>query len=903
MTKKLILIDGTALAYRHYFSQIRNPLRNSKGVNTTALFGVLSNVLKLIEHDKPQALIVAFDAGGKTFRHELYGDYKATRVKMPDELAELMPIITEALKVLEISVVEQTGYEADDIVGTLAFQAHEQGFDIVIYTGDKDFFQLLQPGIEILTPAKADGSDEKLWTVENAHEKFGVPASSVIDLLALMGDSSDNIPGLPGVGEKTAVKLLLQFGSMENVLAHASEIPGALGKKILENKDLAILSKDLATIRTDMPFIFSAQDAMPKTPNLERIMPILREYELLSLASKITPSSSPDTARNGETYLLVDSYKRFEQLANELCTTQKFVFDTETTSENAMIAKIVGISFCMEARKAFYLPFDHKQEGGLFAHPDNLDFEKCRALLKEIFASRALKIGQNIKYDMKVLKNAGIDVAGEVFDTMVASYLLDPGTHRHGLDELAFKHFAHTTTKFENITGKRGSKQITFDFVEPKKACDYSCEDADITMRLYELFAPALEKLNVKNLFEKIEMPLVRVLFEMEMAGISLNVAQLEELGREASVKRAELAKTICDAAGMEFNVDSPKQLGEVLFEKMGLPGKRKTKTGFSTDADVMEKLAAQGFEIAKEVVQYREMAKLLSTYIEALPKLICPKTGRVHTTFNQTVAATGRLSSSDPNLQNIPVRTPFGARIRECFVPKAGFLLMSADYSQIELRLMAHFSADPNLVAAFNENLDIHAHTASVIFGKPLIEVNREMRSAAKTVNFGVIYGQGAFALSEQLGIPYSEADAFINQYFEKYPKIKDFVEAQAEFATQHGYVETIMGRRRYLPEISAESNQMRQAAKRVAVNTPLQGSAADIIKSAMINIDNRLKQNELAVTMLLQVHDELVFEFAPTTQEVLTEIVKSEMEKVVQLSVPLVADIGIGANWLVAH
>ncbi len=900
MSEKLILIDGTALAYRNHFSMIKNPLRNSKGINTSALYGTLNSISKIIREQKPDYIIVAFDSHKPTFRHERFPDYKSTRAKMPDELRELLPVIKEAIRALGIPVVEVEGVEADDVVGTLARKAAEAGVEAVIYTGDKDFLQLLRPGIKMLAPGRG-ASPDRVWTHENAHEKFGVRPEQVLDLLALMGDSSDNIPGVPGIGEKTAAALLNEWGSLEGIYQNLDRLKPSVRKKLEEHKDLAYLSRELATIRTDLDIPLDLEAARLGEPDEEKLLPILQEYELATLVKKLLPKHK-DTQSGGEEYTLVSSVDELGALAERLLESPFVCIDTETTSEDPMQAKLVGISFSTREREGFYVPLGHKGEGGLFDHPDNVPLEEARGVLQRIFSSSQVKVGQNIKYDIKVLRRAGFELEGELFDTMIAAYLLDPGSHQHGLDFLALKYLGHTMTSYSDVVGK-GKSQKSFAEVEPSVAARYSCEDVDITVRLKRIFEPKLKELGLWELFRDLEMPLVRVLADMELLGIRLDVEKLRGIGEEVRAQMEQVREEIYDLAGEVFNIDSPKQLSKVLFEKMGIQPIKKTKTGYSTDAEVMEQLSLQGVEIAGKIIRYRELSKLLSTYIDALPRMVNPQTGRIHTTFNQAVTATGRLSSSDPNLQNIPARGEFGHRIRECFVPREGWLLMSADYSQIELRLMAHFSEDPNLIDAFQRGLDIHAYTASLITGLPMDRITPDLRRLAKTVNFGILYGQTPHGLSQQLGISHEEAAAFINNYFQRYPKVRECIDRIIAFAQEHGYVETILHRRRYLPEIRSESHQAREAAKRAAINTPFQGSAADIIKKAMVNIHRRLSEEGFEAKMLLQVHDELVFEFPPHEQERLKELVVGEMSSVVELKVPLVVDVGIGESWGEAH
>ncbi|RKZ28753.1 DNA polymerase I, partial [bacterium] len=808
--------------------------------------------------------------------------------------------VKDAVEALNIPVLEIDGVEADDVVGTLARRGATNGFDVIIYTGDKDFLQLIDRNISRLSPGRANKPDT-LWTIENADKKFGIRPDQLVDLLALMGDSSDNIPGVRGIGEKTAVKLLQRFGSLDNIYANLDKIKGSLKTKLEQGKESAYLSKNLATIRTDLNIPIDWEQAKLGEPNPDKLLPILEKYELASLIKKLLPEHR-STQEHSEQYKLVKSLDELSEIVRKIAGSQKFCIDTETTSEDSMRAELVGISLSDDVKKGYYIPLAHRQSGGLFEHPENLPLADVRKILNPLLSGDAVKIGQNIKYDMKVLKRAGFDISGKIFDTMVAAYLLDPSSHQHGLDFLAIKYLGYQMTSFSDVAGK-GKKQITFDQVEPQTAAKYSCEDVDITMRLAKIFEPKLREMKLDDLFENVEMPLIRVLAEMEMTGIRLDTERLDEIGELARNEMENMRRKIYEIAGEEFNIDSPKQLSHILFEKLAIPPKRKTKTGYSTDAEVMEQLANDGYEIADYIVKYREMSKLLSTYIDALPKMINPHTKRIHTTFNQTVAATGRLSSSSPNLQNIPARGELGSQIRECFVPRDGWLMLSADYSQVELRLMAHFSQDPNLLKAFEQGLDIHSYTASLITGLPLDSINPQLRRMAKTVNFGIMYGLGPHGLSQQLKITHEEAAAFIDNYFQRYPKVKDYVERTIELAEKNGYVETIMGRRRYFPEINSDSHQVKEAAKRAAINTPLQGSAADIIKVAMININRRFHSENFSAKMLLQVHDELVFEFPPDERDRLIDMVKYEMENVVQLCVPLVVDVGVGKNWAEAH
>jgi len=901
--KKIVLVDGTALAYRNHFSMIKNPLRNSRGINTSALFGTLNSLIKIIGEQKPEHLVVAFDSPKPTFRHKKFPEYKSTRAKMPDELAELLPAIKDAVEAMNIPVFEMDGVEADDVVGTIAEWARKNGFEVIIYTGDKDFIQLIKDGISMLAPGRGN-KDDQLWTIQNAHRKFGVRPEQILDLLALMGDSSDNIPGVFGIGKKTATKLLNEYGSLDEIYANIDNIEGAVRKKLEQGKESAYLSRELARIRTDLNIEIDPEQTKLTEPDPDKLMPILKKYELMSLIKRLIPEHrDTDLNEAKQKYHLITSLKELEQVVKELSQSDSICIDTETTSENPMLAELVGVAITDQSGKGYYIPLAHRGDGELFGNQKNLPSQQAKQILQKLFSRPNRKIGQNIKYDMEVLRIAGMEIAGEIFDTMIAGYLLEPGTYQHNLESLAINYLGYRMTTFSDIVGK-GKNEITFDYVDLEKACRYACEDVDITMQLAEIFEPKLKELKLWDLFCEVEMPLVPVLVNMEMTGIRLDEAKFAEIRELAEKKLQQTAEKIYEISGEKFNIDSPKQLSEVLFTKMGIPPKKKTKTGYSTDAEVLEQLSMENYEIANFLMEYREMSKLLSTYINSLPELINPATGRIHTSFNQTVTATGRLSSSEPNLQNIPIRSELGAKIREAFVPGSpDWLMLSADYSQVELRLLAHFSGDHNLISAFQQGLDIHSYTASLITGLPMDEITSELRRLAKTVNFGTVYGQGPYGLARQLGITREEASAFINNYFQRYPQVKEYLDSIIDFIEENGYVETIMGRRRYFPEIKSDSFQVREAAKRAGINMPLQGSAADIIKVAMINIHRSLNENGFRAKMLLQVHDELIFEFPADEQDELIELVKSSMENVVQLRVPLVVDIGIGKNWAESH
>jgi DNA polymerase-1 len=900
MSKKLVLVDGTALAYRNHFSMIKRPLITSKGENTSALYGTLNSLLKIRNKLKPDYLIVTFDSSKPTFRHEKYKEYKSTRAKMPEELARILPVINEAISALNIPVIVVDGVEADDVIGTLALRAEQDGIDVILYSSDKDFLQLIDSKISMLAPG-GKSKEDKMWTIENAHEKFGVKPSQILDLLSLMGDSSDNIPGVAGIGVKTAVRLLQKFDSLDEIYSNLDLLSSNEQNKLINNKDLAYLSRDLAEIRTDIPIQIEWDEAKLGEPDHSRLIPILTEYELVTLIRKLLPKHT-DTATGSEKYELIKSIGKLESIIDSLCRASKIVIDTETTSQNPMDASLVGISFTSEEREGYYAPLAHRDEGSLFEHPDNLPKKAAYEIIQKLLSSDSLKIGQNIKYDLKVLFRHGLELHGNIFDTMVAAYLIEPGTYKYNLDLLALKFLQYQMTSFIDLAGK-GKKQKTFDTINLEKAAKYSCEDADITLRLANIFEDKLRKLELWELFDELEMPLIPVLTRMEMTGVRLDVDKLNKMAKELESEKNSIAKRIFEITEEQFNIDSPKQLSSILFEKMGLPAKKKTKTGYSTDSSVLHALASKGYEIGELLIKYRELAKLINTYISALPKLINKSTGRIHTTYNQTIAATGRLSSSDPNLQNIPVRGELGAQIRTCFVPQESWLMMSADYSQIELRLMAHLSKDENLISAFTKGSDVHAHTASLITELSMEDITPALRGIAKVVNFGIMYGMSPHGLTQQLHISYEEAKAFINSYFKRYPSVADYIVRIKNYAQEKGYVETIMGRRRYLPDLSSKSHQSREAAKRAAVSTPLQGSAADIIKKSMINIDKRLREKDFKARMLMQVHDELIFEMPEQETESLTKMVRTEMENVVELNVPLIVDIGIGHNWLEAH
>ncbi len=886
--RSLYLIDGAGYYYRAYFA-IRQYLSNSKGTPTNAVYGFALMLKKIMKDKTPDYALIVFDSKEKTFRHEMYELYKAHRPKMPDDLAVQLPFIDRLIEGYNLSAIKEPGYEADDLIGTIAVKAAKEGYDVVIATSDKDMMQLIAPGVRIFDPMK-----DKLIGPKEVREKFGAGPDKVADVLGLMGDSSDNIPGVPGVGEKTARALVAEYGGMEKVLKAAE---GMSKKKLKENlieyAEQARLSKQLATIKLDSPVKFDPEKWKVGGPDNEKLKALYSELEFARMLDEITPAA-PRIPRK---YTGVLDKEAFDSMIKKLRESKGFAVDTETTSINPMEAALVGISFSANQGEAYYLPLRHDYEGAPLQLAPKEVLPEIKSLLED---ESILKYGQNIKYDMIVLASEGISVKPVGFDTMIASYLLNP-SGRHGLSALARERLGEKMIEYSDICGS-GAKQVTFNLAPVDEAVEYSAEDADMTFRLTAILRESIKKEGFEKLNNEIEIPLINTLARIERNGVLIDTAMLEKLGDALGLEIKEYQTRIIEEAGEEFNVNSPKQLGEILFGKLGLPGAKKTKTGFSTNQSVLENLAEE-HPLPRLVLEYRKLAKLKSTYADALPKMINPKTGRIHTSFNQTVAATGRLSSSDPNLQNIPVRTKLGRKIRKAFIAPKGFTLLSSDYSQIELRLLAHFSDEKILLEAFSRDEDIHSRTAAEVFDVAPEFVTKDMRSVAKTVNFGIIYGQTAFGLSNELRIPRAEAQRYINNYFERYPGIRIYMDKLVAIAKKKGYVTTIMGRRRYLPDINASNRQARQFAERNAVNSPIQGSAADLIKMAMNSIHRRLIQERYESMMILQVHDELVFE-APTSEVArLSAMVKEEMEGVYELKIPLTVDIHTGANWDEAH
>ncbi len=982
---RLFLIDGYALIYRAFFALMTRPLATSRGENTSAAWGIANFLKRLLNTHKPELLGWVHDSGA-TFRDDLYPAYKATREKLSDELqADFnhgLERIAQLLAAYHIPVMAVPGFEADDVIGTLAIKGVEAGYNVVIVSGDKDFQQLVRPGVWLLNPGRGGpASVEESWVgVENGSQRLGVPPERVVDYLAMVGDTSDNVPGVRGIGEKTAQELIAQFGPLEEILAHAAEVTKKRPREaLLELADTARLSKQLVTIRCDVPIELDLSALKVDVPDTQALRHLYLDLEFTSMLKDLgvanvavstpmnananperavasttvapastTPPGAPVGAGRPEapsvrasdsgvpvladaTYVTVDTIEALDAFVTRARAVPFIALHTETITDpespvagDALRAHVVGLSVAVAPGEAYYLPFAHRADDGggnllllsgesgiagrrinagapLPVNLPAIDSAASAPLRAMLEDASVRKIAQNAKYDRLVWQGAGVRVAGLEFDTMLASYVLDPGRRAHGLDVLAMEFLGHTTTSFEQLCGKARA-QLPFNVVPIDAARDYSCENVDVTMRLRAVFEPMLTAQGMRGLLADMEVPLVEVLSEMEWDGIAIDLAWFESLKTRFKSEREKVERAIYGEAGEEFNINSNPQLRKILFEKLGLPVKKKTATGPSTDASVLLELAEEGHTLPTLLMEYRELFKLEGTYIDALPRMINPRDQRLHTSYNQTVAATGRLSSSDPNLQNIPVRRELGREIRRGFVARAGWQLLSADYSQIELRLLAHLSGDPAFVKAFQAGGDIHKQTASIIFGVDLAHVTSEMRARAKTINFATIYGQGAHALSQQLKIAHAEAKAFIDTYFERFAGVKAFLEQCVVDAKQRGYAETLFKRRRYIPELAERNRNMRAFGERVAANAPIQGSAADLIKLAMIRIHHALAQQNMASRMLLQVHDELVFEVAPNEEATLRALVKREMEGAASLNVPLLVDMGIGRDWVAA-
>jgi len=944
--KRVFLVDAFALIFRGYYAFIKNPQINSKGLDTSAIMGFMNSLLDVIKRERPDHLAVCFDKGGSVDRVEMFEAYKANRDETPEAIKIAVPYIQEILKAMHIPIMVKAGFEADDVIGTLSKQAEKEGYQTFMVTPDKDFAQLVSDNIFMYKPRFGGGYD--IWGVPEVQEKFGVTDPlQVIDFLGMMGDSADNIPGLPGVGEKTAKKFLATYGSMENLLANTHELKGKMKEKVEAAKDLGMLSKKLATIMLDVPVTFNAKDFELDQPDIEKVTELFSELEFRNLLTnftktfaiesaekvnlaastseekttaipkKVAPSSegqfdlfaTPGTGSVSEAevasgFKTIATTSHFYQhiaspfsrklLLRKLMEQTSVCFDTETTGLKALEVELIGIAFSYEMGKGYYVSFPE----------DQAETKDILEEFRPFFESNIEKVGHNLKYDIKVLSNYEMPVKGKLFDTMIAHYLINPDM-RHNMDILAETYLNYQPVSISELIGKKGKNQLSMRLIPIAEQTEYAVEDADITFQLKQLFTGELESGNVTKLFNEIELPLVSVLTAMEIEGININTDFLKQLSVTLTADIDRLEKNIYEQAGEEFNIASPKQLGIVLFEKMELVKKpKKTKTGqYATGEDILSFLA-KDHEIIKDIQDYRQFKKLQSTYVDALPNEVNPKTGRIHTQYMQAVAATGRLSSNNPNLQNIPIRTERGKEVRKSFIPRdKNHVLLAADYSQIELRIIAALSEEENMMEAFKNGEDIHASTAAKVFNVPLEEVTREQRSNAKTVNFGIVYGVSAFGLSNQTSLSRSEAKELIDTYYETYPKLKAYMSAQVDFAREHGYVETVLNRRRYLKDINSRNAMVRSGAERNAVNAPIQGSAADIIKLAMINIHNRFEKEGFQSKMLLQVHDELVFDAHKDELEIIRPIIKYEMENAFKMSVPLDVEVGIGENWLQAH
>ncbi len=892
-----ILVDGSSYLYRAFHAL--PPLTTSKGQPTGAAYGVINMLKKLMAEYQPEYMAVVFDAKGKTFRNDLYKEYKAHRPPMPDDLKSQIEPLHELVDALGLPKLVIPGVEADDVIGTLAKQAAEQGMDVLISTGDKDMAQLVNDKITLINTMS-----NTLMNPDGVVEKFGVPAEHIIDYLALIGDTSDNIPGVPKVGPKTAVKWLQEYGSLDGIVEHAAEIKGKIGDNLRDSLEQLPLSYQLATIVTDVVLEQRPQDLLLGSPDKQQLHKLYSELEFktwlgeLEGSGVVTEAATPAVA--SAAYETVLDAKRFQEWLKILQKAELFAFDTETTSLDYMQARVVGVSFAVEPGKAAYVPFGHDYPDA----PDQLSEKTVLAGLKPLLEDpKKAKLGQNLKYDCHVLANHGIAMQGITHDTMLQSYVLD-STQRHDMDTMASRLLNHTTIHFEDIAGK-GAKQLTFNQIDLEQAGPYAAEDADITLRLHQhMYAQLQQQPGLNKVYSEIEMPLIPVIQRIERNGVMVDVDMLAKQSRELAKRMVDIEKQAFEVAGESFNLASPKQIQTIFFDKLGLPVKRKTPKGQpSTAEDVLQELAEEGHELPQLILDHRGMSKLKSTYTDKLPQQVDADTRRVHTSYHQAVAATGRLSSSDPNLQNIPIRSEEGRRIRQAFVAPRGYKLLAADYSQIELRIMAHLSGDASLLKAFAEGQDIHRATAAEVFGLALDKVSNEQRRAAKAINFGLIYGMSAFGLGKQLNIGRNQAQDYVNLYFERYPGVKTYMDNTREQAHEQGYVETLFGRRLYLPDINSKNGQLRQYAERTAINAPMQGTAADIIKRAMIALDASLAKSKLDARMVMQVHDELVFEVVEKDVAKLDKLVRKDMESAAELKVPLLVDVGMGNNWDEAH
>ncbi len=914
INKELVLVDGSSYLYRAFHAMPE--LTNSKGMPTGAIYGVVNMMKRLLNDHPTRRMAMVFDAKGKTFRDDMFAQYKANRPSMPDDLRNQIESLHAVIKAMGFPLIMVAGVEADDVIGTLSVQAVQQGLEVIISTGDKDMAQLVNDKVCLIDTMKNHRMD-----VAGVHKKFGVKPEQIIDYLALIGDTSDNIPGIPKVGPKTAVKWLQEYDSVENIIAHADEFKGKVGENLRANLDQLKLSYQLVTIKLDVKLEQTIEQLCMSEPDIESLKKLYGELEFKTWLSQLLDqefagtqqemliadgdSVSPRGNKKGE-YTTIQDWETFEQWVAKIKTAELFAFDTETTSLDYMQAEIVGVSFAVESGKAAYVPLTHKD----VEVTQQLDRDKVLQRLKPLLEDPAqAKVGQNLKYDKNVLHNYDINLQGIAFDTMLESYVLDSTATRHNMDALALKYLSYQTIKYEEVAGK-GVKQLCFDEVSVAQAAPYAAEDADITLRLHEVLWPKLEQQSeLKTLFQEVELPLLSVLSRIERNGVLVDAQQLAEQSREIAVKLKELETEAFEMAGEAFNMSSPKQIQHILFEKQALPVKSKTPKGQPSTAESVLQELALDYPMPGLILEHRSLAKLKSTYTDKLPLQIDEQTGRVHTSYNQAVAVTGRLSSTEPNLQNIPIRTPQGRKVRQAFIAPQGKKIVAADYSQIELRIMAHLSEDKGLLKAFEQGLDVHRATAAEVFGMDVEAVSSEQRRSAKAINFGLIYGMSAFGLAKQLDIGRADAQNYINRYFERYPGVKIYMDSMRELAKEQGYVETVFGRRLYIPEINARNGQRRQYAERTAINAPMQGSAADIIKRAMLDMDRWLAQEAgqgqffEGILMTMQVHDELVFEVPEAILDKAVDKITTIMSQAASLKVPLIADAGIGNNWEEAH
>ncbi len=925
MQKKLFLLDAYALIYRAYYAFIKNPVRNSKGLNTSAILGFTNTLVEVLEKENPSHIAVAFDPSGPTFRNEMYEEYKAHREEMPEDIRKSIPYIKEIIKGFNIPIIEVSGYEADDVIGTMAFQAKDENYETYMMTPDKDYGQLLDENIYLYKP-KRFGNEAEVIGRQKICEKFGIEKpEQVIDIMALWGDKSDNIPGAPGIGEKTAMKLIGKYGTVENLYEHIDDLKGKQKENLINYKDQVMLSKDLVKISLDVPLQLKELDLEKAPPDEKYLTKLFADLEFKNIAKRLFQKDLPEPPKGGalqqslfgssednkqvpvdndketidsaeKNYMLVDTDKKRKDLIHKLKKKKEFCFDTETTSVNPHVAELVGIAFAVEPHVAYFVPFPK----------DRKKADKLAAELKKVLENKKIrKIGQNIKYDILVLDKYGIQVQGELFDTMIAHYLLQP-EQRHNLETLSEKYLNYTPISIESLIGKKGKNQLSMRHVDMEKITPYACEDADLTLLLKQILEKELEENGLNELSKEIEMPLIHVLINMELNGVKIDKQALDNYADELRKELSEVEQEVHKMAGVEFNIDSPKQLGEVLFDRLKIVDKpKKTKTKqYSTSEETLHQIQDK-HPIIRKVLEFRSVRKLLSTYVQALPELINKNTGKIHTSYNQAIASTGRLSSNNPNLQNIPIREERGKKIREAFIPHdKDYKLMSADYSQIELRIMAHISGDDSLIRAFRDDQDIHSITAANVFHLDSVDkVTSEQRRKAKTANFGIIYGISAFGLSQRLQIPRQEAKELIDEYFKNFPKVKEYMDNMIASAREKGYVETLRGRKRFLENINSRNATVRGMAERNAINAPIQGTAADIIKVAMLDVYDELMKKKMKSRLILQVHDELIFDAHQDELADLRKMVIDKMENAMKLDVPLTVESGVGENWLEAH